>query len=380
MARYLHRHPEKRVAYCSYAQKFSETQAVKAHRYARAAGVQPNPLMRSRKDWQTVQGGGLFATGVGGEFTGRGADLLIIDDPIRDRVQADSPAYRNNVWSWFEDVAETRYEPGASVVVLMTRWHEDDFSGRLIKFRGDEFTVVRIPSLADGLDAYGKAEAPDPLGRDLDVPLWPERYGFEALDKIRREKPYTFASLYQGLPRPKEGRLFGEPTFYTKLPESYRVVLGGDLAYSAASRADHSAVVVFFVSREDDRDIWYVRTVERWQENINGSLEKLERLQKQYGGAQLNVEGNGPQKAVADLLQDKGLTVNRVNRVTDKYSEAQAFAEAWNSDRVRVPESASWLSDFLEEIQNFTGINDASDDQIDAAVNGYEDSAELQLF
>ena len=380
MGRYLQRHPEKRVAYCSYAQKFSETQAVKAHRYARAAGVQPNPLMRSRKDWQTTSGGGLFATGVGGEFTGRGADLLVIDDPIRDRAQADSPTYRSNVWSWFEDVAETRYEPGASVVVLMTRWHEDDFSGRLIKFRGEEFTVVRIPALADLMDAYGKKPGPDPLGRALDEPLWPERYGFEALDKIRREKPFTFASLYQGLPRPREGRLFGEPTFYAELPKEYRVALGGDLAYSAKARADHSAVVVFFVAREGDRDIWYVRTVERWQENINGSLAKLERLQKQYGGAQLSIEGNGPQKAVADLLQDKGLNVNRVNRVTDKYSEAQAFAEAWNAGRVKVPESAPWLADFLEEIQNFTGVNDASDDQIDAAVNGYEDAAELQLF
>ena len=66
--------------------------------------------------------------------------------------------------------------------------------------------------------------------------------------------------------------------------------------------------------------------------------------------------------------------------MADKYSEAQAFAEAWNAGRVKLPESAPWLSDFLEEIHNFTGINDASDDQIDATVNGYEDSAELQLF
>lgn len=378
VGRYLQRHPEKRVAYCSYAQKFSETQAVKAHRYARAAGVTPNPLMRSRKDWQTQAGGGLFATGVGGEFTGRGADLLIIDDPIRDRVQADSPTYRNNVWSWFEDVAETRYEPGASVVVLMTRWHEDDFSGRLIKFR-PEFEVVRIPALADGLDAYGKGQAPDPLGRALDEPLWPERYDFEALDKIRREKPYTFASLYQGLPRPKEGRLFGEPTLYTKLPESYRVVIGADLAYSAKARADHSAAVVFFVAREGDREIWHVRHVERWQESINQSLERLGRLQRQYGGAPVAVEANGPQKAVADLLEDRGVRITRINRVSDKYSEAQAFAEAWNAGRVQLPESAPWLGEYLEEIHNFTGIAGAPDDQVDAAVNGYEDGPGLEL-
>ena len=206
IARYLAKHPEKRVAYCSYAQTFSETQALKAHRYAREAGVQANPKMANRKDWQTIQGGGIFATGVGGEFTGRGADLLVIDDPISNREQADSPTIRNKIWAWYEDVAETRLEPGASVVLLMTRWHEDDPSGRLIKHR-PEFDVIRIPALADGLDALGKAPTDDPLGREVDAPLWPERYGFEALEKMRREKPYTFASLYQGLPRPREGRL-----------------------------------------------------------------------------------------------------------------------------------------------------------------------------
>ena len=380
IAHFLKRRPELRVAYCSYAQTFSETQALKAHRYAKAAGVTNNAKMANRKDWQTTQGGGIFATGVGGEFTGRGADLLVIDDPISNRDQANSPTYRNKLWSWFEDVAETRYEPGASGIVLMTRWHEDDFSGRLIKFRSEEYEVIRIPALADGLDACGRGPGLDPLGRALDEPLWPERYGFEALDKIRREKPYTFASLYQGLPRPKEGRLFLEPTFYRELPSAYRVVLGCDLAYSASTRADHSVVVVFFVAQEADREVWYVRLVDRWQENINASVEKLVRLQRQYGGAPLAVEGNGPQKAVADLLRSKGVAVRGVNRVTDKYSEAQAFAEAWNAGRVKVPESAPWLGDFLEEIHNFTGVNDASDDQLDAAVNAYEDFAELQLF
>jgi predicted phage terminase large subunit-like protein len=378
IAHFLVRRPELRVAYCSYAQTFSETQALKAHRYARAAGVQANTKMANRKDWQTSAGGGIFATGVGGEFTGRGADLLIIDDPISNREQADSPTYRNKLWSWFEDVAETRYEPGASGVVLMTRWHEDDFSGRLIKHRPGEYEVIRIPALADGLDALGHSQAPDPLGRALDVPLWPERYGFEALDKIRREKPYTFASLYQGLPRPKEGRLFDEPTLYQRLPSSYRVVIGADLAYSAKARADHSSVVVFFVTTVDGREIWFVKHVERWQESINQSLERLARLQKQYAGAPIAIEANGPQKAVADLLEDRGVRITRIHRVSDKYSEAQAFAEAWNAGRVQLPEGgAPWLGEYLEELHNFSGVAGAQDDQVDASVNGYEDSPDL---
>lgn len=375
----LRLHPTLRVAYCSYAQTFSETQAIKAHRYARAAGVMENTRMANRKDWQTTQGGGVFATGVGGEFTGRGADLLIIDDPISNREQADSPTHREKVWKWYEDVAETRLEPGASVVILMTRWHEDDLTGRLIKNRPGEFTVIRLPALADGLDALGRATARDPLGREEGEPLWPARYTREALEKVKRDKPYTFASLYQGLPRPRDAQLFGDPTFYQELPKSHRTVIGLDLAYSTKRRANHSAAVVYAVTGPE----WYVRHVSRWQEDINGTLRRLETLRTTYPGAQFSVEGNGPQKATVDLLTGKGYPVRSVSRSSDKYAEAQAYAEAWAAGRVLVPDpeavTAPWLGVFLEEHRNFTGVNDAEDDQVDAAVNGYVDDGPSRI-
>lgn len=379
MALLLAQRPELRIAYSTYAQTFSETQALKAHRYALAAGVQVSPTMANRKDWQTTAGGGIFATGVGGELTGRGADLLVIDDPVSNRDQANSPTYRNKVWAWFEDVAETRLEPGASVILLMTRWHEDDLAGRLAKNR-PEYEVIRLPALADGFDALGKSPAADPLGRPVDAPLWPERYGFEPLDKIRREKPFTFASLYQGLPRPREGRLLSAPSFYTALPSTYRVRIGADLAYSTKARADHSAAVVFFISD----GIWYVRHVERWQRDITYSLERLQTLQRTYNGATVGIEANGPQKAVADLLEDKGVKIQRVSRVSDKFTEAQAFAEAWAAGRVKVPDTehidAPWLPDYLEELSEFTGIGDATDDQLDASVNGYLEEPEIESY
>jgi hypothetical protein len=370
MGQYLSRYPAHRIAYCSYAQTFSETQVIKAHRYARAAGVIENERMANRKDWQTTRGGGIFATGVGGEFTGRGADLLIIDDPVANPEQANSPTYRNKVWAWFEDVAETRLEPGASVVVLMTRWHEDDLTGRLIEHR-PEYQLIRIPALADCLDGRGKVTADDPIGREAGEPLWPKRYDRETLEKIREQKPYTFASLYQGLPRPREGRLLHDPTHYQQLPNQFRTVIGADLAYSAKRYADHSAAIVYAVAGTD----WFVRHVERWQADITESVKRLERLQTTYGGP-IRVEGNGPQKAVVDLLRAKRLRVAPVNRVSDKYSEAQAFAEAWNAGRVKLPDPetlpATWYGTYVEELLNFTGINDATDDQLDASVNGFD--------
>lgn len=371
IAQYLSRHPTHRVAYCSYAQTFSETQAIKAHRYARAAGVLENERMANRKDWQTRQGGGIFATGVGGELTGRGADLLIIDDPISNPEQANSPTYRAKLWAWFEDVAETRLEPGASVVVLMTRWHGDDLTGRLLDHR-PEYNLIRLPALADHLDARGKTKAPDPLGREPGEPLWPARYTREALEQVQDRKPYTFASLYQGLPRPREGRLLQDPTHYLSLPESFQTVIGVDLAFSAKRYADYSAAVVFAHAEED----WFVRHVERWQADITNSLTTLENLQARYGGP-IRVEGNGPQKAVVDLLQSKGLNVEAINRTSDKYSEAQAFAEAWNTGHVKLPDPEEipmpWYGPYVEELLNFTGVNDAQDDQLDASVNGHQE-------
>lgn len=332
--------------------------------------------MANRQDWQTIQGGGVFATGVGGEFTGRGADILIIDDPVGNREQADSPTHREKVWRWFEDVAETRLEPGASVVVLMTRWSEDDLSGRLIKHRPGEWTIIRLPALADGLDPLGRAHAPDPLGRAEGDPLWPTRYGREALEKIKRDKPYTFASLYQGLPRPRDAALFKDATFYRELPASYRTVIGLDLAYSKKRRANHSAIVIYAV----EGDKWHVRTVDRWQGDINQTLAKLETYRSTYAGATFHVEANGPQLATFDLLRGKGFQVAPVHRASDKYAEAQSYAEAWNAGRVLVPDSESipspWLADFLEEHRNFTGMDDGEDDQVDAAINAFEENPE----
>lgn len=367
MALYLSQHPDRRVAYASYAQTFSETQALKAQRYARAAGVTEDDRMANRKDWQTWAGGGIFATGVGGEFTGRGADLLIIDDPVANPAQANSPTYRDKVWAWFEDVAETRLEPGGSVVVLMTRWHADDLTGRLIKHR-PEYTVIRIPALADGLDALGRNTARDPLGRAHDEALWPARYDAPHLLELREKKPYTFTSLYQGLPRPKGDHLFGDVHHYTVLPSGGRTVIGVDTAYAAKRRANFTAVTVWTVIG----DAWYLRHADKWQEAIPVTIERLAALQRTYGGT-MAVEANGPQRAVFDLLEDKGLRVQPVIRVSDKYAEAQEYAESWASGTTLLPDPSelprSWYVDFVEQHQNFTGVNDAEDDYVDSGVN-----------
>jgi predicted phage terminase large subunit-like protein len=366
VARWLKYHPDLTVGYVSYAQKYSESKALKGQRYAERAGVVPDKKMRNRSEWRTREGGGLLATGIGGPLTGQALNIAVVDDPIKNPAEANSRVMRNKHWEWFSDVLETRFTQGTSCIVLMTRWHEDDLLGRIMKQR-PEYRIIRLPALADGLDAVGKNPAPDPLGREIGEPLLPSHRSKDDLETIRRRNPYTFASLYQGLPRPREAKLFGDATFYHTLPNDVSYSIGVDLAYTASTRADWSVAVVFAVVE----DAYYLVHVERWQAEINESIERLQRIQARYP-ARMHVEANGPQKAVCDMLESRKIRVNRLQPTADKYVRAQPFAEAWNAGRVLLPENAPWLNSYLEELNDFTGINDAVDDQVDASANGFQ--------
>jgi predicted phage terminase large subunit-like protein len=153
--------------------------------------------------WRTDNGCVYRAAGAGGSITGRRADLFLIDDPIKGRQDADSPTIRETVWNWYRAEVLTRLNPGARVILIQTRWHEDDLAGRLLQEQGagaDKWRVVNLPAVA---------EENDDMGRAPGEALWPERFPREALDRTRvgvgeRE----WASLYQQRPRPLEGALF----------------------------------------------------------------------------------------------------------------------------------------------------------------------------
>ena len=146
--------------------------------------------------------GGVYSVGIGGALTGRPVDVLIIDDPVKDRAQADSETYREGAWDWWTDVARTRLAPGAVVVLIMTRWHEDDLAGRLIA--GGGWTEINIPAQADHRPEAGQV---DPLGREPGEYLESAR-GRTDTDWKQIEadvRPRTWNALYQGRPAPSEG-------------------------------------------------------------------------------------------------------------------------------------------------------------------------------
>lgn len=175
--------------------------------------------------WETTAGGGMIAAGVEGAITGMGGDVLLIDDPVKDREQAESAIYRQAAWEWYTDTAYTRLSPTGSVVLVMTRWHVDDLGGRLEaeeRAGGDKWRVVSFPAIAEG---------PDELGRAEGDALWPERWPADRLELIRRvQGPYGWASLYQQSPVPKEGGAFWTAELLRLARETAPRNMAGELA------------------------------------------------------------------------------------------------------------------------------------------------------
>lgn len=209
---YLGVWPDRRVMLASYEASFAESWGRKSRDMMREVGcevfgvrVRESPSAASH--WE-IEGreGGMSTAGVGGPLTGKGADLLIIDDPIKNAEEANSPTIREKIWDWYRSTAYTRLEPDGVVIVIQTRWHEDDLAGRVLRDAdegGEPWRVVNMPAI-------------DEAGR----PLWPERFPIDKLRRIERTlSPYFWSALYQQKPI-REGR--------TEWPDAY---FDGTLCY-----------------------------------------------------------------------------------------------------------------------------------------------------
>ena len=183
--------PDRRVMLTSYEAGFARSwgrrvQEVFERWGPRYFGVRLNRRVRAASEW-TIEGheGGMFTAGVGGPLTGKGADLLIIDDPVKNSQTGLSETLREGQWDWWQSTASTRLEPGGTVILIGTRWHEYDLAGRLLeseKNGGWPVRRLRLPALA---------EVPDALGRAEGEALWPERWPRSVLEeRARASDPY----------------------------------------------------------------------------------------------------------------------------------------------------------------------------------------------
>jgi len=314
---------------------------------ANSAGL---PWTGSVRRWYTRANGGLLATGVGGPLTGYGVDgLMIIDDPYKNRAEAESSAYRSKVDSWFRSVAATRVHPKGSIIVIQTRWHPNDLAGTLIN---EGWDTVHLKAMSDEGEA-----------------LWPEKWPAESLRAKRKMVgEYDWASLYQGQPRPRGGKLFSECRTYDELPLDIKFIrIGCDFAYSARTHSDYSVAVA--VAKYKDN--YYILDVIREQVQASDFAEKLRWFSNKWD-AQMHAYVAGPEFGVLNTFQALGVHVHGRQAYADKFVRAQRFAAAWKAQRVLVPRDAPWVTDYLGELFDFTGVSDAHDDQVDATVAAFD--------
>lgn len=349
---FLKQRPDLTFGYASYAEDIAYAKARTALELAKA---QPDLdlISTSLGEWRTRQRGGMLSRGIGGGLTGMGLNVAIVDDPVKDRLQAESSTYRERTWGWFTDVLFTRIEPGGSVIVNMARWHPDDLAGRLVRELGWEYLC--LPAL-----------------NDAGEPLWPERWTKPLLlERQRVLGAYGWESLYQGQPRPRDGKLFGDPWGYERprLPLIGRYAIGLDLSYAAKTSSDYSVAVVL---KEAEGYIWVVDVV-RLQVRAPQFLSVVKQLWARYGKPPIRWYASGTEQGVGDFFQMQGLPVNVVPARGDKFVRAQPYAAAWNDGRILMPEGESWVDDFVSEHVLFTGLEGGRDDSVDAVVAAHDE-------
>lgn len=308
--------------------------------------------------------GGLDAMGVGGAVTGKGAQIIIVDDPVKSREEAESEAFREKVWDWYRDDLYTRREPNAAIIVVMTRWHQDDLVGRLLKSETDKWQMLRLPALA---------ESDDPLGRAEGEALWEARFPVSVLRDIEKTLgEYSFSALYQQNPVPAEGGIFKRKWFVAEdhplidhLPPIAYSVRYWDLAMSEKTSADYTAGVHYGMAEDGFR---YVLDVVHERIDWGDLTEFMAQVMLKDGAnvAQYIEQKGYMSRAIQALNVDPrlhGYQIWGVEVDKDKVTRALPAAAKASSGVVYVL-NRHWTTAFLDEICSFPF--GAHDDQVDA--------------
>ncbi|MGL5078797.1 MAG: terminase large subunit domain-containing protein, partial [Waterburya sp.] len=211
-----------------YSQVFSDTTLNEKRVATDAKGT----WLRNSEMFEVVgKQGSYLSVGVGGGLTGNRVDVMIIDDPVKDAVQASSPAFQLRNIEWYESVVETRLHNDSQVIICMTRWDIDDLAGMILKREASEWAVVSMPALREDY-----ADPNDP--REIGEAMWSNRHSEEKILKVKAKSPKVYNSLYQQTPQaPDEILIFGKAMRVTEMPQAYERIMGIDFGFSNSDTA-----------------------------------------------------------------------------------------------------------------------------------------------
>ena len=338
---------------------------VDGERYAK---IFPNVALRHDSKaagrWATNANGDYFAIGVGGTVTGKGADLLIIDDPHSEQeaaLAASNPEVYDKVFEWYSSGPRQRLQPGGAIVIVMTRWSKRDLTGRvlqsMIERDGDEWEVISLPAIM-------------PTGK----PLWPEFWSLAELEKLRNELPISkWSAQYQQDPSSEEGAIVKREWWQTweeeRPPVCEFVIQSWDTAFTKNERSDYSACTTWGVFRKDeDPDDTHIILLDALKERLEFPELKERALQmyKEWEPDAFIVEAKASGAPLVFELRRMGIPVQEFTptRGNDKITRVNSISDLFASGKVWAPRKR-WAEEVIEELAAFP--NSDHDDLVDSA-------------
>lgn len=378
---YLGKNPDKRVIAAAYsdglATKFGRLNRNKFNEFSHELfNVQLSESNAATKDWGIQdRRGGMISTGIGGSITGQGADLMIIDDPIKNMKEAMSQTIRDSIWDEWEATLSTRLHDGASLIVIMTRWHEDDLIGRLLARSPRKWIRLRLPAIAE--------DENDLLGRKIGEPLCRE-LGYDenwANDKKAEVGSRTWNALFQQRPSPAGGSIFKRawikyyvrtkeqkqewglsdevlvlPTNFDKMAQSWDCTFKGtDTSDFVAGGVWGRKKAQYFLLDVDHKRMGFAETMKA----IRAMSDKWSNARSKY------IEDKANGSAIIEMLKDEISGIVPVDPNGGKEARANAVSPLFEAGNVYLPHPnmCPWVEDLVEELVSFP--NAAHDDLVD---------------
>lgn len=335
---------------------------------------------RAKDHMVTTRGGKLSFLGRGGAGTGRPADFFFVDDPIKDAKEAESPTIRNDVWQWFTKVAFTRCHAASAIVVIQTRWSEDDLIGRLTDpnnpcYDAEEaakWTYINIPAIFTDPRDEPIAKA---LGIEMGQPLWPERFTIEHLASAKRLNPTGFSALYMGRPTPPEGSFYKADMLIgyssmAELPRNMMMYGSGDLAVTPDKDSDMTCVGNWGI--DSNSDLWLLPDLYWERKAADQVVDQLIDFAAAHKWMTFAVEKGPIDRAVGPFLQrrmrERGhyFHVEKFPTIGNKAGRSLSIRGRMAQGRVHFPTFARWWPAAKEQLLKFTGTGaDREDDFAD---------------
>lgn len=310
--------------------------------------------LRNVDVFETVGYGGFYkAVGVGGSLTGTPVDLGIIDDPVKDALEASSETYRNRVWEWYTDVFLTRLHNESKQILIMTRWHADDLAGRLLDQEGDTWEVVSIPAIREDND---NPEDPRKIGEAL----WESKHSAARLREVETRSPRTYASLYQQRPTIQGGNIIKREWFghvsmaeFKRMHHGEPMVFFLDTAYTSKTENDPSGIIATCKIGQELYIVHGEKVLLKFPDLIR-FLPEYARAHGYTPSSSIRIEPKANGISVVDQLKEQtGLNVTKTPSPTDdKETRLNAASPSVECGRVVLVDGA-WNEQFIDEVCGF---------------------------